>query len=233
MSGLNDLKKCNNGHYYEKSLNRCPYCPPGQNADNDLSTEQKNTKSSFGEVDKTFIPSTNNEQETFMPKGENFANSQKTYVPGQDEAMQYESNKQMNQNIDFTRTYIPGMEEVKQEDGTKKMVESDREYRKLVGWLVCYDIDPAGVDYRLYEGKNSIGSAPDNQITIPDKTVSKKHANILYRNGKYRIKDEFSTTGTYVNGEEVEEDVKISDGDIIKIGKINVMIRTSIFPEQV
>lgn len=231
MSGIDDLKKCSNGHYYEKTLKRCPYCPPGQEGESNDNeqTVQVEDENTYSDADKTFVPGQQNEQETFIPKGENFSESQKTYIPGLDES--YNANEPQNKQQDFTRTYIPGLEEIKQEDGSKKMVESERQYRKLVGWLVSYDIDPAGIDYRLFEGKNTIGAAPENQITIPDKTVSQRHATILYRNGKFRIKDEFSTAGTYVNGVEVEEDVKFNDGDIIKVGKVNLLIRSAVFPE--
>ena len=43
-----------------------------------------------------------------------------------------------------------------------------------------------GVDYRIYEGNNTIGREPGNSITITkDTTISGTHANILYKKGKF------------------------------------------------
>lgn len=94
--------------------------------------------------------------------------------------------------------------------------------RKLVGWLVSYSLDPNGKDFRLFEGKNLIGSSSENDIVIPDPTVSKKHFTILQRHGKFLIKDEFSTNGTFVNGEMLSEG-ELRYGDIITIGNTSLI----------
>jgi pSer/pThr/pTyr-binding forkhead associated (FHA) protein len=91
--------------------------------------------------------------------------------------------------------------------------------RKLVGWLVSFTMDPNGKDFRLYEGRNTIGSDPSNDIVVTgDPAVSSKHLTILYRMGKFKCKDEFSTNGTYVN-EVFFEEGDLTDGAIIRIGQ--------------
>ncbi len=97
--------------------------------------------------------------------------------------------------------------------------------RKLVGWLVSFTLHPNGVDFRLYEGRNTIGSRPDCDIVLQDAQVSGHHLTILYRAGKYRFKDELSTNGTFVNGEMVDEG-ELQDGDILKIGTVEMKFRT-------
>lgn len=98
--------------------------------------------------------------------------------------------------------------------------------RKLVGWLVNFTMDPNGVDFKLYEGRNIIGSDAACDIVISgDSTVSLKHLTILHRMGVYKFKDEMSTNGTFINGEFMEEG-NLSDGCIIKVGNTELKFRT-------
>jgi hypothetical protein len=99
--------------------------------------------------------------------------------------------------------------------------------RKLTGWLVSFTMDPLGVDFRLYEGRNIVGSDPQCDIVIPnDSSVSSKHLTILYRMGVFKFKDEFSTNGTFVN-EVFCEEGNLNDGDIVKIGNTVFKFRTA------
>jgi len=98
--------------------------------------------------------------------------------------------------------------------------------RKLVGWLVSFTIDPNGVDYRLYEGRNSVGSDPGCDIVVRnDASVSGKHLTILNRMGSFKFKDELSTNGTFIN-DNFEEEGSLKDGDVIKIGNTVLKFRT-------
>jgi hypothetical protein len=99
--------------------------------------------------------------------------------------------------------------------------------RKLTGWLVSYTIDPLGVDFRIYEGRNIIGSDPQCDIVISgDSSVSSKHLTILYRMGVFKFKDELSTNGTFIN-EEFREDGTLADGDNVKLGNTIFKFRTA------
>lgn len=93
--------------------------------------------------------------------------------------------------------------------------------RKLVGFLVTYDLDPLGTVYNLYEGRNVVGRTPPAGVLFPSGTVSDKHAIILYRDDKFFISDELSTNGTFVNGESLEEKMKLTDRDEVRFGDIN------------
>lgn len=109
-----------------------------------------------------------------------------------------------------------------QEEGSKKEL---RPSRKIVGWLITYTWRTEGEDYRLYEGRNMITGGGQGDIVISDSAVSNPHCMILFRSGKLRIKDELSTNGTFVNGNEVEE-TELKDGDIIRIGTTELRLRT-------
>ena len=94
--------------------------------------------------------------------------------------------------------------------------------RRVVGLFLTYDFNPYGQTYTLREGKNTIGRSRDNDISLFfDDTVSERHATIIYRNGHIAIKDEGSTSGTYVNKEDIGigEVCKLKDRDVVRIGK--------------
>lgn len=99
--------------------------------------------------------------------------------------------------------------------------------RKLTGWLVSFTMDPLGVDFRIYEGRNIIGSDPQCDIVISgDTSVSSKHVTILFRLGIFKFKDELSTNGTYVN-DEFREEGNLNDGDVVKLGNTVLKFRTA------
>ncbi len=63
----------------------------------------------------------------------------------------------------------------------------------------------------------SIGRAPDNDIVLDDRRVSRRHAEVRLRLGRHTLYDLGSTNGTLVNGKRVRE-VALSDGDRITVG---------------
>jgi hypothetical protein len=99
--------------------------------------------------------------------------------------------------------------------------------RKLVAWLVTFDKNPNGKDFKLFEGRNVIGSQKGNDIIIDfDSTISAKHLTILFRTNEFLFKDELSTNGTYINGI-MENSGSLKDGDIIKISETEFLFRTA------
>ena len=113
----------------------------------------------------------------------------------------------------------------KDTDDDKSNVAAQR--RKLRGWLVTFDLISFGTDFKIIEGRNTIGKNADNAITIKDSEVSGSHAMILCRNDVFEISDEMSTNGTTVNGTELGSRLPhiLSDGDKIKIGTTNLLFR--------
>ena len=97
--------------------------------------------------------------------------------------------------------------------------------RKLVGWLVSFSWNNEGQDYRLREGKTMLGADSKCDIVVGDSQVSAHHATILYRGGKFKIKDEFSTNGTLIDGNEIEDQTDLEDGNTITIGKADFLFR--------
>ncbi|MGH9803137.1 MAG: FHA domain-containing protein, partial [Blastocatellia bacterium] len=88
----------------------------------------------------------------------------------------------------------------------------------LVGWLVSYTGNPDGEDYRLHTGYNRIGANPVCDIVLADETVSGSHAIIVYREGRFLIKDDLSRNGTFVNGREISEAHALQNYDEVRLG---------------
>lgn len=92
--------------------------------------------------------------------------------------------------------------------------------RRLVGFLVTYNRNPAGRAFNIYEGRNYVGRDANCDIAVTDDgQMSGKHFSILYRtaDGKFKFRDEQSTNGTFVN-KELLDDGELQNYDIIRAG---------------
>ena len=67
------------------------------------------------------------------------------------------------------------------------------------------------------EGGVTIGRGAGNDATLVHPQVSRTHARIISRDGELIIEDLASTTGTFVNGQRVEQQ-PLREGDMIRIG---------------
>ncbi|MGD8783582.1 MAG: FHA domain-containing protein [Thioalkalispiraceae bacterium] len=75
----------------------------------------------------------------------------------------------------------------------------------------------------LQAGAISIGRADDNDLHIPDQTVSAHHARIFtYLDASY-IEDLSSTNGTFLNGRRIQKHT-LRPGDIIKVGRLELKV---------
>lgn len=64
-----------------------------------------------------------------------------------------------------------------------------------------------------------IGRREICDIYLPDNSVSRRHAVITRSGGRYLIKDQDSTNGTYVNGVRIKQ-TELAPGDTIKVGRV-------------
>lgn len=64
----------------------------------------------------------------------------------------------------------------------------------------------------------TLGRAPESTIFLDDVTVSRKHAVVIFRDGRWHITDAGSLNGTYVNRERVETS-NLTDQDEVQVGK--------------
>jgi RNA polymerase subunit RPABC4/transcription elongation factor Spt4 len=104
--------------------------------------------------------------------------------------------------------------------GDEKKVETIfGDVRRIVGVLITYTWRPEGELFLVREGRNLLGSAPECDIRVTtDPRLSARHAYILHRPGSFLIYDEKSMSGTFVNGESVEEKPHLPDSADLRTG---------------
>ena len=81
-------------------------------------------------------------------------------------------------------------------------------------------------EIRLGPEPLTIGRDPENVLVLDDRRVSRKHAEIRLRLGRYMLYDLQSTNGTHVNGRRVAESV-LTDGDRVAIGGVELFFRAT------
>lgn len=97
--------------------------------------------------------------------------------------------------------------------------------RKLVGLLVCYDLNTYGQVFNIYEGRNMIGRKATVDIPIAgDQQISSEHLVILYREaeGVFWCIDNKSSNGTFVNGV-FQNETQLKTNDVIRIGSTHLI----------
>ena len=70
----------------------------------------------------------------------------------------------------------------------------------------------------------TVGRDPKNDIVLDDRRVSRRHAEVRLRLGRYTLYDLQSTNGTFVNGRRIAEMV-LSHDDKISIGGAELVVR--------
>lgn len=73
-------------------------------------------------------------------------------------------------------------------------------------------------EFELTQAEMSIGRSPDNEITLPDPEISRRHAQITRQGNEYAIRDLGSTNGTFVNSQRITTLTPLYDGDVINLG---------------
>jgi pSer/pThr/pTyr-binding forkhead associated (FHA) protein len=111
---------------------------------------------------------------------------------------------------------------------TRLMVEDKK--LPTVGWLVALSGKHKGEDFRLKEGKNTVGSSHECMIRLEDEYISIKHANIncLMQDGEriFIVVDLDSTNGTFLNdSEEPVSKEELVDNDSITFGQTKMKFK--------
>src|SRR5260370_34944835 len=82
--------------------------------------------------------------------------------------------------------------------------------------------EKGGAERRETFDKNEInvGRVQGNDLMLPKGNVSKHHARLLYRDGRFIVTDLKSTNGTYVNCRKISQATIVRDGDKINIADL-------------
>jgi len=79
----------------------------------------------------------------------------------------------------------------------------------------------------LDEGENVLGRDPGTRGSIPDASISRRHARITIRDGEATLEDLRSKNGTFLGEERVTSPVALSDGDAIRLGLVHLTFRAA------
>ena len=72
----------------------------------------------------------------------------------------------------------------------------------------------------------NVGRVQGNDLMLPKGNVSKHHARLLFRDGRFIVTDLKSTNGTYVNGRKISQATIVREGDKIYIGDFVLRLET-------
>jgi hypothetical protein len=78
-----------------------------------------------------------------------------------------------------------------------------------------------GHPYSVLRSPTKLGRLADNDIVLDDRRVSRHHAEVLQRSGRWLVRDAGSTNGTAVNGKLIKESV-LKPGDTISLGGLEI-----------
>jgi hypothetical protein len=87
-------------------------------------------------------------------------------------------------------------------------------------------------EFDLPPGETILGRSPECQVTIDDPLVSREHAKILVEGEKVLCKDLGSRNGLKVNGQQVQGQAVLEDGDRIRIGNQEIVFSRVVAPRR-
>lgn len=92
---------------------------------------------------------------------------------------------------------------------------------RTIGWMISFDFNECGQEYVLREGRNTVGRSRDCDISLfYDPRASTEHSVVVCRNGQVTVRDEMSTHGTLVNGDDIGagQVSRLQTNDVVKFG---------------
>jgi DNA-binding winged helix-turn-helix (wHTH) protein len=88
-------------------------------------------------------------------------------------------------------------------------------------------VEVDGRRIRLVAGENVVGRDPVSRVWLDAASVSRRHASILVDAEGALLEDLGSKNGTTVGTETVSGRVRLRDGDLVRVGSIRLVYRTS------
>jgi serine/threonine protein kinase len=81
--------------------------------------------------------------------------------------------------------------------------------------------------YRFHQDVTTIGRTNGNDLVISGRTVSRRHARLLFKDGHWYLEDLQSVNGTMVNNVRIYNPVLLNDGDTINFGDEKVIFNVT------
>ncbi len=71
----------------------------------------------------------------------------------------------------------------------------------------------------------TIGRQEGNTIRLTERNVSRRHARLLRQNGSILVEDLGSYNGIRINGDRIQGQVQVNEGDLIQIGDYDLAVQ--------
>ena len=94
----------------------------------------------------------------------------------------------------------------------------------MSNWILKTDSDFVTKNLNPIDGSVTIGRGAGSGIVIRKDEISRNHAEVIDRNGQLFVGDMGSSNGTFVNGNKIEKEVQLKDGDVIGIDVVNFTV---------
>lgn len=212
--------RCNNGHYYDANLDKCPFCVEGAGT---VLMERRDSKSN-----STPTPINSSDRGKSKDNNQNIIDKQEPVISSSNTPDVRESPKTVylgSSNNDAPKVDITNTKEEPELIDRKEQASNGAV--TLAGWLVVISNDYKGQSYKITFGFNTIGRAETNHIPLNfDNSISRvKHASIVYdySNNLFFIKHEDGKYLTYLNGNVILDIKELKAFDKIKIGNTELL----------
>ena len=94
----------------------------------------------------------------------------------------------------------------------------------MVAKLIVASGKSAGRSISLKHGKLLIGRAEECDVRPLGEEVSRRHCAVIEEAGNLTVEDLKSRNGTYVNGVKIAAKVTVADGDIVRVGPLELKV---------
>lgn len=93
-----------------------------------------------------------------------------------------------------------------------------------VMWILMASTETGPLEWELQDGRHRLGRAANNDVILPDPSISKSHAEIEISGEGAVIRDLGSRNGTWVNDRRIGAETPLTHGDRIRIGGLDLEI---------
>lgn len=86
-------------------------------------------------------------------------------------------------------------------------------------------VDQEPIEKQFAMAEIIIGRDPDCDFTIPDETISLRHCKLSFHHKQWWANDLNSTNGSFLNDAPIDSPIIITDGDVLRLGKVSIIIQ--------
>ena len=91
--------------------------------------------------------------------------------------------------------------------------------------LLAYGGPGKGAEFALSGHEMVIGRDPACEVAVDDPSMSRRHALIVRRGGRFHLRDLGSSNGTYLDGVLYNDERPLRDGARFRVGKTDFVLR--------